>query len=792
MPTAKGLRLWAMVALFFGALDLPSGQTGVAWAQSGNDAIRPPTEISEEDWTNIKSILDHRCVVCHSCYDAPCQLKLTSPAGLLRGASKEAVYHTQRLSDARPTRLGVDAKTVPEWRALGFFSVIAPLGQTSENKGLLERYLELGRENPLKADEPLPDSLGLELDRPLVCPTPSEFDAFRKDHPLAGMPYGTAPLADAEFQTLITWARDGAPLPAPDAEIPAEIRDQVAVWEDFLNASDLRSQLVSRYLYEHLFLARLHFAQDQRRFFQLVRSSTPPGEEVQVIATRRPFDAPGTDKFYYRLLLIDETIVHKEHLVYTLGPDRMTRLQELFLAPDWSVAELPAYGEAEGGDPFSTFAAIPARSRYQFLLDNALFFVRSFIRGPVCHGETAVDVIEDRFWVSFLAPDADLSVTDPTYLMDGAKHLELPVADSNDGASGELQEFSHKNQIKYLEFRDARYRNSPVFQTGFGYDAIWDGDGTNPDARITVFRHFDNASAMNGFHGDIPETAWVIDFPIFERIYYDLVAGYDVFGRIEHQLSTRLYMDELRMESEDLFLSFLPKDIRPDIHAQWYQGALAELHTYWHRRRVDHDFPSGISFSSDDPKQEFLLELLKQGNSLWDTTDTINRCTDGDCQTIDDTRQALGSLASQTGAWVKFLPDLSVLVVDKPDGGTELFTLAHDKAHTNVAFLFDEAARRDPQADVLTILPGLFASYPNFFFRIPQDQSDAFADAMKAITSQDDWLNFVASYGLRRTSPAFWATSDRVNALFLRQDPIHAGLLDLNRYKDPKMGEDPT
>ncbi|KIC47402.1 peptidylprolyl isomerase [Ruegeria sp. ANG-S4] len=768
-------------------LVLAVGSANPARAQSTN----ANSKAEEQNWAQVKDILDHRCVVCHSCYDAPCQLKLTSPAGLLRGASNEAVYHTERLSDAQPTRLGIDAQTVPQWRALGFHTVTEPGNSAS----LLERYLDLGRAAPLTPDAPLPEELGLALDRPLVCPTTSDFDAFRDSHPLAGMPYGTAPLGDSEYETLMAWAGEGIPMPSASPEVPEAVQDQITRWEQFLNAADLRSQLMSRYLYEHLFLARLHFDQDDsRRFFQLVRSTTAPGEEIEIIATRRPFDAPGANPFFYRLQIIDETIVHKEHLVYDLSPDRMTRFQALFLNPDWSVSELPDYGTSEGGNPFSTFAAIPARSRYQFLLDDALFFVRSFIRGPVCHGETAVDVIEDRFWVSFLDPDADLSVTDPSYLSDGATYLELPVSQVNDGVLGELQEFSHKAQIEYLKFRDARYRNSPLFETGFDYSSIWDGDGTNPDARITVFRHFDNASAMTGFHGDIPETAWVIDYPIFERIYYDLVAGYDVFGRVEHQLSTRLYMDELRMESEDLFLTFMPRDVRQDIHAAWYQGTLAEIHTYWHRRQVDHDFPSGVDFATSDPKQEFLLELLRLGNGLWPETDPINRCANVDCEV--DGQEALlkplREIASQTGPWVKFLPDLSILVIETRQGEPKLFSLAHDKAHYNVAFLFDEAARRNPEADVLTILPGLFASYPNFFFKVPEDQLTSFTDALTAVRSQGDWLNVVATYGLRRTSPDFWSTSDMVNAKFLIQDPVQAGILDLNRYKDPKLNDDPT
>ncbi len=62
-----------------------------------------------------------------------------------------------------------------------------------------------------------------------------------------------------------------------------------------------------------------------------------------------------------------------------------------------------------------------------------------------------------------------------------------------------------------------------------------------------------------------PKTAWVIDYSLLERIHYLLVAGFDVFGNVAHQLETRLYMDFLRMEGEQNFLFFLPPDerIRP-------------------------------------------------------------------------------------------------------------------------------------------------------------------------------------------------------------------------------------
>ena len=57
-------------------------------------------------WSEVQPILDRRCVVCHGCYDAQCQLKLSSIEGIERGASKDRVYDSTRLTEA-PT--GPDA-----------------------------------------------------------------------------------------------------------------------------------------------------------------------------------------------------------------------------------------------------------------------------------------------------------------------------------------------------------------------------------------------------------------------------------------------------------------------------------------------------------------------------------------------------------------------------------------------------------------------------------------------------------------------------------------------------------
>ena len=75
-------------------------------------------------YKDVKPILDSRCVACHGCYDAPCQLKLGSIDGLDRGATKRLVYDFARLKPADPTRLFIDAVDTEGWRKKQFYPVL--------------------------------------------------------------------------------------------------------------------------------------------------------------------------------------------------------------------------------------------------------------------------------------------------------------------------------------------------------------------------------------------------------------------------------------------------------------------------------------------------------------------------------------------------------------------------------------------------------------------------------------------------------------------------------------------
>ncbi|HKK22522.1 MAG TPA: fatty acid cis/trans isomerase, partial [Pseudohaliea sp.] len=110
----------------------------------------------------VKDVIEQRCVVCHGCYDAPCQLKMDAWAGLARGAHKKKVYDGTRLLPAQLTRLYEDALTLDGWRERDFFSVVDP---DKPREGILYRMLELKEAHPLPGTGPLPGDFDFSLNR---------------------------------------------------------------------------------------------------------------------------------------------------------------------------------------------------------------------------------------------------------------------------------------------------------------------------------------------------------------------------------------------------------------------------------------------------------------------------------------------------------------------------------------------------------------------------------------------------------------------------------------------------
>ena len=745
---------------------------------------------------DIKPILEQKCIACHGCYDAPCQLKLTSADGLLRGATGKPVYDSARLKDMDPTRLFVDATSSAEWRGKGFYPVLNEQGGSLDDNleySLLYNMIRLGKAHPLPAYAAVPDHIKLGLKRESECPLPSEFDEYARKNPQQGMPLAITGLSDSEFGTLRQWLREGAVIDAPPSLPGPQEQLQIRQWETFFNRTPLKNRLVSRYLYEHLFLAHLYFEElDSGNFFELVRSSTPPGEPVRVIPVVRPNDDPGKP-FYYRLRSIDSTIVHKTHITYPLGAARMRRIESLFLGPEWDVQELPDYSSELALNPFVTFTAIPARARYQFMLDSAEYIVMNFIRGPVCRGQIATDVIDDHFYVLFQDPDSDLSVTDPDYLASVQQYLALTPEQLHLLTLGADWLGSKLERNEYIRLRGQHYREKQP--GGPSLDDIWDGDGRNDNAVLTVFRNFDNATVEKGFVGAIPKTLWVMDYPMLERTYYELVVNFNVFGTAAHQAETRLYFDLIRSGAENNFLHFMPPDVRAAMRNSWYVGKGAQLKLVTTYEVVNDDLPVQIDYRTADPRAEFVSQVSARLGALAGPPDVLNRCTHPPCfrpgadsteRRADRSLQTLASKpASREGMqFVDFMPDISFLRISTGNPDRDLaYTLVRNKMHTNVAFLLGEEKRRVPDRDTLTVYRGLLGSYPNFMFNVPLEHIGEFTATLHSVRTPEHFLELVSRYGLSRTHPEIWENFHWFVAYMQRTRPVEAGIYDLNRYK---------
>ena len=128
----------------------------------------PEEPVSFND--RVKPILEGRCIACHGCYDAPCQLKLTSMAGINRGSNKEIVYSGERITAADPTRLFIDAITTEQWREKDFNPV---LNENAENNNpvanlensVLYHMLRLKQIHPQARTGMLSDAFDVRISR---------------------------------------------------------------------------------------------------------------------------------------------------------------------------------------------------------------------------------------------------------------------------------------------------------------------------------------------------------------------------------------------------------------------------------------------------------------------------------------------------------------------------------------------------------------------------------------------------------------------------------------------------
>ncbi|MBP8145445.1 fatty acid cis/trans isomerase [Pseudorhodoferax sp.] len=291
-------------------------------------------------------------------------------------------------------------------------------------------------------------------------------------------------------------------------------------------------------------------------------------------------------------------------------------------------------------------------------------------------------------------------------------------------------------------------------------------------------------SMQHGLVGDPPKTAWVIGYPLLERIYYLLVAGFDVYGNTSHQLQTRLAMDFLRMEGEANFLMLLPQAQREPLRDAWYRGASDEV-----KRRViggvyQFDQESGIAYPDGVPAPLHLFGLLQQRLApVLVRRHALEPHQEPDAQAL----HALRALARVKGEALQWLPEVVLLRVDPSAGSAAAprhYTLLRNAAHLNVSSPFRESARLVPAEHTLTVAAGFVGAYPNAIWHGTAAELPQLVQQLASLRSEADYRRLADRFAIRRTHPRFWDASDALMEAYRRWSPDEAGLLDWSRLEN--------
>ncbi len=824
-------------------------------------------ETEDRYLSKIQPIFNNRCITCHSCFNSPCQLNMTSFAGVDRGAIQDDIYEKREVGNKSPTRLGVDVPQSYDWETItgrwrenkfvgahgtyGFFPIV---NRTPQDPSARLASSILAQLIALKSEYSSQHSLTEQFNKPFaaeqsrICPINSksampvsdQLRSYQNNLPWAGMPYGFPKLSPEETSEIFNWIKEGAKPPVFNATYqlskpskPATVQE----WESFLNQGDFSHRITARYIYEHLFLAHVYFDEMPGEFFRLIRAHCDnDGGNCHELPTRRPTDDPKSSEYYfensaysifYKFQKVTSAIVHKAHIPFQLNTAKLDKWKKMFIEQINNKKNFPAYGNETGGNPFLTFKEIPPKSRYQFLIDDSYFFINSFIKGPVCRGSEALSVIDDHFWVFFIKPDSDVTLQHPEFFADAGDNLAVPASDGNDWTLIEL--FKQKRRSSRSIKKD--YLNK-YLKSGFSLQDIWTGEGDNPNAVLTIYRHQDSASVSRGALGEIPKTMWMLDYPIFEDIYYNLVGTYDVYAPIVHAVKTRLHMDASRFNSQDMYLGFLPAKFRMTTRAGFSRDRNlnlldkvptcsilpAELCAFYSQsagtmRDIVYPYSgpevdSQIAISdSENPQGELaekILNYLPEKVTHFTSEHINKKKTDAERGSLaqfsrrtdlkfSEVENILSVIGGKKGIFASYLPELSfVQIVDSDNLTVAWYTMIHNRERYNVAFFEQIAPERDrlwPERDSVNFVKGFVGSYANAIYSVPLKRLPEFVGDINSL--RDTLASFQKlnkKFLVSRHNPNFWKYFDNMSYFSKQQgitaqsDKFEGSLTDLNRY----------
>jgi len=748
------------------------------------------SESKDTYYGQIKPILDKRCVACHSCREAECRLKLTSPEGLVRGGHTQQIHGTA-VMDVKRTKLFHDAHGEAAWRKKGFYSVLKkPVKRNARGRVIHSNGIDrLGRSSIFTASLINKHEDQEEMDKiDLIGTKNQQCGKGRKSYSnVPGMPYKMHPMRPLEFATLYGWAQEREKVELPSGETLLMLTtpknpEIIKKWEDFFNHATNKARWTSRFLYEHLFLARFYFEESPGEFYELVRSETAHPKALKVSPTLHAFTKPKAKTFYYRLRKMHETIVDKNHFVYKVSDDTLKELKEMFWKADWGRGNNNVSFNFKNSNPLVAFKHMSANARYTWMLKNAHLLLDISARSQNCRSEGAAAPYWDNMLHVFVKPESDVTVAFGKKFYDEAgKHL--PIPNVSGGRISPFRNFN-KEQRRYAKVKKKYYKK--LRPEGLSSEDIWTGDeGDDDNAIVTVLRHQWTASAYKGQLGKTPRSVLLLDFANFERYFYLCNVATEVSEAMLGQSRVVTYLFDVKKEAENLFLSLVPGPFRYEIRASLVEGLKANYEFV-----NDFSYPfnrySGFEMERHMKYEDFIHEVLSktfQQNVIGKRSFVFKT----GLQSENNLKTRLENLSEMKGGMATHLPNVSYLRVKKEDGSVDYFTMAANryyKTRNQLSFTDSnyDKTQRSPERDTLEVFEGILVNFPEKVFMVNEADIDKFLNQMTKINTRGDFLVFNMRYGLDQNDSKFWTIVDEMNSTYIGENPVHGGIIDLHRY----------
>lgn len=758
------------------------------------------------------------CATCHTCGGAGCGQHVQNFDAVVRGSTKLNPFAGSFFGTRAPT---LKMEFTPEelQRTLKFTATVAAPNATpaERHQAVLPRLVEEGKKQRTSAD--LKALLG-EYDDHIKS---YEFKKIESPQELEervkkgfAMPFGQHITAsDADKIASITTAKRPSAAAIAALSAPSD-PEMVKVWETFFNAEsadpkkNFKAQLTRRYLFEHIAQTKIHFdesplTRDGRpggrgEFFEIVRSSTPPGQEIKRIATaKNPLanDDPNA-KVYYRLKKVTDIISDKNTTVLHLNNQVKSNWENLFLKSEWPEVDgkakpdlkLPGY---DTKNPFETFSKIPGTIRSRFMLENAHMLINALVQADVCTGVGATYAIRDSFGAVMLKPESDPSALDPKLGLDDFDHIDPTHLTMTFGHYEKQFGKAFEKKLKELK------------PQGLTVDDIWSGSTPgekDKNAYITVFRHHDNASSHQGALGQTPETMWLLNYANFERMFYDLVVNFEYWGSIIHKTGTWTTFSGVRANAEDTFNLLLPENQREAFRKKntYGLGAVTEKGT----QMLGEGIPSGVrGVDAKHPFEDVLSRVRTHVGAAPNSILTPDPLKGTAKPSQDAERDAIEQLLKplterptfdpKTGYHNRVagisaaMPDVTWATIRDDKGQDHDYTILVDRKYkSNSRALLGAVAPKanaEPARDTLMVVPGHIGSFVNLVLRMPKSGVKEVVDA--ALTSSDKLKEVVlkGQYNLRRETPEFKQWLRDEEAKRLKAAPIDGGKIDTSKYE---------